>query len=498
MSTSYVSDIRQLREGVGELIARHDETRGVADFARYKGRVEAFAREELGFTPYGKQIEMFESFTANKRTVVQGCHGAGKDAALACIALYAAFVEGMLVLVVSATERQLLGQLWREIGARFSPRLPGALYTADLRIGGEKRIIAMTSGSTSNLTGWHHEHGVAVLISESQSEAVGDTAFDAALANAVDDASRIVVVGNPIRAVGRFYEVTRKETWRRIQISAFDLPNIIEQRVVHPGMPAPSWPAEMEAEVGIDSPWYKSRVLGEFPPVGSIDALVKAATVDEANAKWLEGGLRPTPRGPVVGLDVARSEARDESCAAVAQGARIHSLATWRVRDLVATTNRAIAVAKAAWREWMLTAHSPDELSSITTPPVPLFIDASGIGSGCCDEAKRQGYPYAEHWGWRPSSDPTRHLNVRSDAYLNLKRLLETGAAQLPPDPLLREEILSTEWTEDAKGRIVIGNKDILRAALKRSPDRCDAVTIALLNSAPSARQAWRTVRVKW
>src|SRR5205823_13285455 len=123
-----------------------------------------FSRDELGFEPYDKQVEIFDSFTANKRTAVRGAHGTGKDAALAVIALYAAYVLGMLVLVISATERQLLGQLWREVRDRFSTRLPGELYTADLRIGGEKRILAMTSGSTSNLTGWHDPNCVAILM----------------------------------------------------------------------------------------------------------------------------------------------------------------------------------------------------------------------------------------------------------------------------------------------------------------------------------------------
>lgn len=484
MSTAYATDVRKLSAEVDELLARHDETRDLKDFARYKGRPLDFMRDELGFEPYAKQVEVIESFLQNRRTVVRGAHGAGKDAALGALALYAAYVEGMLVLVVSATERQLLGQLWREITARFSPRLPGALFTSDLRIGGEKRIIAMTSGSTSNLTGWHDAHGVCILISESQSEQVGEAAFDAAIANAVDEASRIVVAGNPVKAAGRFYEVSNKPTWRAIAISAFDHPNVQEKRVVIPGGPSPSWPAEMAAEFGTDSPWYVSRVLGEFPTEGSLDSLVKREWLEDAYARWAKGSLRGEA-APCVGLDVARSLDRDESVAAVTQGARLHRLVTWRSRNLVETAERAITIAREAREEWILASASPYDLLRLNPPQCPLHVDAPGVGSGVIDECKRQGRGVVEYWGWVPSQDPERLLNKRADVFWNLRRLLETGLAQLPRDQKLHEEMLAIEWSEDTKGRIVIAPKDLIRSAIGRSPDRLDACTIALFVSAP-------------
>ena len=484
MSTAYATDVRKLTAEGGELLARHDETRDLRDFARYKGRPLDFMRDELGFEPYAKQAEIVESFLQYRRTVVRGAHGTGKDAILGALALYAAYVEGMLVLVVSATERQLLGQLWREITARFSPRLPGELYTSDLRIGGEKRIIAMTSGSTSNLTGWHDPHGVCILISESQSEQVGEAAFDAAIANAVDEASRIVVAGNPVKAAGRFYEVSHKPTWRAIQISSFDHPNVQEARVVIPGGPSPSWPAEMAAEFGTDSPWYISRVLGEFPTEGSLDSLVKASWLEPAYERWEKGGLRGES-APCVGLDVARSFDRDESVAAVTQGARLHRLVTWRSRNLVETAERVLAVAREAREEWILASASPYELLKLNPPQCALHVDAPGVGSGVVDELKRQKRAVTEYWGWRPSQDPERLANTRADVFWNLRRLLETGQAQLPRDQKLHEEMLAIEWSEDTKGRIVIAPKELIRASLGRSPDRLDACTIALSVSAP-------------
>ena len=484
------ADISRLREQVGDLVARHSDVRSAKDFARYKDDPVGFMREELSFDPYPKQVEIIESYIHNRRTAVHGFHGAGKDAVLAAIALHAAYCRGMLVLAISATERQLLGQLWREIGSRFAQRLPGELYTSDLRIGGKKRIIAMTSGSTSQLTGWHDPQGVCILISESQSEPVEDHAFDAAIANAIDEASRIVVAGNPIGA-GRFYEVCHKPTWNAIGVSCFDHPNLKEGREVIPGGPSPNWPAEMEAEFGVESPWFIARVLGQFPPDGSLDSLIKPRWLEPAYERWDEqGGMLPGSRklggrAPVIGLDVARSLERDESVAAVVQQTRVHRLVAWRSRDLVDTADRAIKVAAEAYREWWSLSNS---IPAPDTQAAHIVIDAPGIGSGAHDECKRRGQSVEEYWGWTPSREPKRFLNKRADVFWNLRTLLENGTVSLPRDPMLREEMLAIEWSEDTKGRIVIGSKDLIRASLKRSPDRCDSVTMGLARTTGALR----------
>ena len=489
--------VDRLEERVEEVLAAHGDSRSVADFGRYRGRVSDFARDELGFTPYGKQEEMFASFLANRRTVVPGFHGAGKDAALAVIALYAALVARMLVLVISATERQLLGQTWRELAARFSSRLPGTLYTADFRLGGEKRIVAMTSGNTSNLTGWHDVHGVCILISESQAEQVGEAAFDAAIANAVDDKSRIVVAGNPVHAAGRFYEVSRKPTWHTIQISAFDHPNVREGRVVIPGGPAPGWPAEMEREFGADSAFYVARVLGQFPVGGAIDALVRPEWLEGAYARHAAGVAMQRDPVPVVALDVARSLDRDESVCALVQGPRVLGLEAWRSRDLVATAGRFLAIGDRARLAWYAACRNrtiapeatlPDDpdalagwLAGMGVRPFPLVIDAPGVGSGVVDDCRRRGRDVVEYWGWNPPHDPRRFANVRAEAYWNVRTLLQAGTAVVPRDPAMHEELLAIEWSQDAKGRIAILPKDELRAQLGgRSPDRLDSCVIGL------------------
>ncbi len=61
---------------------------------------------------------------------------------------------------------------------------------------------------------------------------------------------------------------------------------------------------------------------------------------------------------------------------------------------------------------------------------------------------------------------------------------------------MLREELLAMEYSLDAKGRIAMIDKDSLRKILGRSPDRCDAATIALAESTGGMRQP--IVRFGW
>ncbi len=503
----------RLEERFGELLGARASSR--ADFSEYAEGLDGllrFLREVCHMDPTPKQVEVCRSFLEHKRTVVRGHHGAGKDAIQGVLALYAAYVLQMLVILVSATERQLLGQVWAELARRWTEAdvFPGELYVGDLRIGGEKRVVAMTSGSVSNLTGWHNHRGtgVCVLISESQAEQVGEVAFDAAEGNTAGAGSRILVVGNPVKASGRFYEVSRKPTWSAIRMSAFDHPNVKEGRVVIPGGPSPTWPAEMEAEYGIESAFYVSRVLAEFPAQGTLDALVSGDDVEAAFERHDAGAhLVGSSAFPVLALDVARSLDRDESVAGIARGPAVLSLESWRVRDLTVTADRFLAVAGRARTRWYVEvtgAPGVDEsspvvqdperlhqwLDSMGAPRFDLYVDAPGVGSGVVDDIRRRGHEVHEWWGWLPAGEPKRFANVRAEGYWRLRTQLTTGVSVLPRDKALKEELQAIEWSLDDKGRIVILGKEELRKALGRSTDRADVVVIGLAGAAGGVRRS--------
>lgn len=473
---SLAAEVKRLERQVAELVESRSSGRTPADLRDYHDRPIEFMREVLHFGPWSKQEDIARAILTSKRTVVRGFHGAGKDAVLGALMLWAAYARGMLVLVLSATERQVLGQTWKELSNRWrGGDLTGQLLTSELRIAGEARIIAMPTGSVSNLTGWHDPNGVLVAISEGQGEQVEANAFDAAIANAVDDASRVLVMGNPVKPAGRFYEVSRKSTWKAIRISAFDHPNIVEGRVVIAGGPSPTWPEEMAAEYGVGSPWYVGRVLAEFPET-SIDALIQRAWLDAAAERWRERML-PIERmreKVTLALDVA-GPGVDQNMLGIVQGKLLRGFESWREADLMKTA-RHVRVRQQALG--MVRMWEPEPL---------VVVDVNGLGLGAYDrirELKGRAMDFNGSFrtkgDWRINTD--RFLNLRAAAYWNLRELLSKGEAALPDDPELFEELLATEWTTTPGGGLIqIADKRDIRSAIGRSPDKSDCASMGLM-----------------
>ena len=83
--------------------------------------------------------------------------------------------------------------------------------------------------------------------------------------NSAGGAHRILF-GNPLRNIGEFasafgtkadfYAATRR-------ISSEESPNVKAGRIVIPGLATRDWIEEQLAEYGLDSPFYKMRVLGQ-------------------------------------------------------------------------------------------------------------------------------------------------------------------------------------------------------------------------------------------
>ena len=61
-----------------------------------------------------------------------------------------------------------------------------------------------------------------------------------------------------------------------------------------------------------------------------------------------------------------------------------------------------------------------------------------------------------------------------------MREALERGQLALPPDEMLFEELLATTWSLNPSGKIALDAKDTIRVTLGRSPDRSDALVMAL------------------
>jgi hypothetical protein len=90
------------------------------------------------------------------------------------------------------------------------------------------------------------------------------------------------------------------------------------------------------------------------------------------------------------------------------------------------------------------------------------------------------GYTVEEVAFGGAASDSTRFLNRRAEMFFALRTAMEQGKVALPDDEDLIADLSAITYEFDQRGRIRLEGKDEVRKRLGRSPDRADAVALAL------------------
>lgn len=476
---------RKISRAVGELGEVVSAQAGEVDFSRYAGYETAveFTEEELGDTdpgPWSAQREAMRLIAHNDRVAWRGAQGVGKDWAVARIALWWIYVERGLVLLSGPTARQVHEIIVRKELARPFRRagLPGELFTTALRVNGEEAdLLAFTSNEASGLTGFHDERVLGIL---TEAQAVDRHGWEGLLACTTGEDDRLFVVGNPLQPSGKFYEVSRPGSgWQTLRTAATDHPNLREDGQHIPGGPSREWLERMREMWGEGQPMWVARVEGRFP-ADAVEGLNKREWVDAAIERDLP---RPENAEPVVAVDPAR-HGMDRTAVAVRRGRRVEQLVTWGGASTTETEQKVERVAHGAG---VRPSHdAPLKVKRLMREkgePVPwgsVVVDEIGIGAGVMDGLEESGWPCRGWKGSRKADESGQFANARAEAYWTLRELLEGGKVSLPDDRKLREELLAVKWSPNSRGQVQIESKDDLKSRLGRSPDRLDAVTMAV------------------
>ncbi len=515
-----VGILRRLETEIGELVERHDSARDLSDFARYADDPVAFIREVLKGDPWSAQIAIAESVRNDSLVVVRSCNAAGKDWIAAHLALWWVYAKRGLVLLTGPTERQVREIVMFEVARAFAAAedLPGELFQMALRLGRTEQagILAFTSSDASKLTGFHAPR---LMICITEAQGVEPFAFEAALACATGAENRILAVGNPLAPSGRFFEICRSDSWVSHQISAFDCPNVIEGKEIIPGAITVEGVHRIADEYGEGSGIYRARVLGEFPDESEYGLcqrswLEAAARLHEAT----RGTRSPFGSAIIVAVDPARY-GPDKTAVAVLQGPSLKRLRLWARKDTMETTGLVIEEMRRAGitpsrdvspDERLLQLMAEEELRSgyrrlQQSATGHVVVDVVGLGAAIVDRLRELGYDVIEfNGGSSPTSfsDRDKFLNLRAEAFWNLRSLLEDEMIAIPRDDKLWDELTSITWRPNSAGRIQIEAKDGFRNRIGRSPDRADAVVMAfqVWSETEAARHTydpinWPTIR---
>jgi phage terminase large subunit len=452
---------------------------------RYVNDPVAFGREILDFEPWSKQIEVMRSVRDNPKTAVRACHGVGKTAVAAHIALwFLATRPHSRVITTAPTFAQVETLLWVAIRgaiARAHVRGTGKQFPkpnrTSLELAPDWFALGLSTNEPERFQGHHADH---LLLIVDEASGVDDGIFEAAEGFLTAEDAKVLLIGNPTRIGGQFHRAFTKERarWSQIHISAYDSPNLTGEKVpadVARALVTREWVEDAEQAWGAASPVFGARVLAEFNSESDND-LIPWSTIEAAQNRTLEPGPK------VYAADIARSG--DRSVIYRNAGGRVRLVRQLPHQDLMQTTGALIAIKRS------------DPFGA------PMVIDVGGMGLGVMDRLKEQGVSFFAFNGAakplgsnRPVSavaSSALYLNLRAETHWAMREAFLRGLIDLDPlDLELAAQLSGLRWLHNSRGAIQIESKEDMKKRGLASPDRSDAVsmTFALGNSWRPRRQ---------
>lgn len=395
-----------------------------------------------------------QSIRDNKRTAAPSGHGIGKTFLAACIVLWFLFsFPGAKILTTAPTWFQVENLLWREVRLILSRSIFAGMVKASLTgitLADDWFAIGL---STNDPTRFQGIHAPFVLIVFDEATGVDGEIWEAAEGVAVGNNDKFLAIGNPTDPTSEFKRKCDSELWNVVHLSAEEHPNVLEDRDIVPGAVTKQWIDERRSEYGgTDTALYRARVLGRFPEQGD-DMLISLADVERAQKRWLQ------PHGipKAVGCDVARFGSDETVEIDIFEGGVVDIPRTFRGQNLMETAGR------------LKMNEAPKKA-----------VDDSGLGGGVTDRLKEQFVDVLAFIAGERAIDNERFLNRRAETWWMIRDLLKTNEISLPPDNKLAADLTNIKFTYTSKGQIKLESKEEIKKRIGRSPDRGDALAIAL------------------
>jgi phage terminase large subunit len=443
-----------------------------ASLAAYADRPDAFAREVCGVELWSHQRRTLEALVSNRRVSWRSCHGAGKSiTAQTAAAWWATTRPDSLVLITAPSARQVRAVLWRglrRLVSRARVSLGGEILDvpeAGWRFPDGRLVVGLTAGDAERFAGFHARH-VMVIVDEASG--VEGEIYEA-IKGALTGDSRLLLIGNPTRLDGEFYDSHNRKAqlYCGLHTSAFDVPNVSGLEPALPGLIDQQLIDEMKLDYGEESAVVQIRVFGNFAQQ-SADAVIPLLLVEAARERYDAKLAAQATERLEVGVDVARF-GDDASCIAMRRGVHAFPLVEARGLDLVTFARRVVEAVTNVRR----TGERP-----------VVRVDTVGVGGGVADVLRSSSD--FEVVDVNAGATPARetYLRTRDELWFCMRDWLRDGGA-LPPDPKLEAELIAPTYGYTPAMKLAVESKDEIRKRLRRSPDRADALALAVY--APAA-----------
>lgn len=443
----------------------------------------AFSRRRLGFNPWPRQAEVMRALTRRRRVAVRSGHKVGKSSLASAVALWWWSTKpGARVVLTAPTGRSVREIVWRELTAMYNrskSHLGGQLHetpSAGLVADDGRQVIGFATDTGESFSGIS---GANVLYVVDEASGVDEQIFETIEGNRAGGAS-LLMLGNPTQTSGTFYRAFNEARagWDAHRISSVEA---AQHQVDHgeiPGLATMEWVDEKRADGWEGTPLWDVRVAGDFPAEGPDVViglkLVQAARERLEAARVALARLDRLPRLRV-GVDVARF-GDDESAVAYVRGAVLEPLESFRGLDGQELAARVVAGVRSR-----RTAGEPKAL---------VKVDVIGVGAACYDalahwpdlddEVELIAVNVGEGATREPPPGEPGFNRLRDQVWFGARAWLLAGGA-LPDDPKLEADLVAPRYGFAVEsGRLKVEGKDEIKKRLKRSPDRGDAVCLAV------------------
>lgn len=403
---------------------------------------------------------------------VRSSNGVGKDWVASEIALWWLYTRAPSIVITTApTNRQVEQVLWGEIRRKFyAAKVPLGGRCLNLKIDIEPKWYAI-GFSTDKEDQFQGFHGKNILFIFSEAQGIPKMIYEATKGCLTSEGSRWLLIGNPMIPTGDFYDTFKSPLWHKIKISSFDSPNVIAGKEVVPGVVTKEWVDQRRVEYGEDHPFWFARVLGEFPPE-SEDTLIPLTWIEQAKNK----PMAPHVIKRVLGLDVARYGGC-ETVGCLFDGYRASFPIVRKDRSLVDTAGDAMQVARESEIEDF---RGKRELQ--------IFTDDIGVGGGVTDILDREGYAVTGIVMNAKADNEEKFFDLRAECYWDLREAFRAGTISIPDDEKLVAQLAGLRYEYTTRGAIRLISKEKLRKEGMESPDRADALAMAVWGYKHGAR----------
>lgn len=432
-----------------------------------------FTSRYLKLSLWDKPKEILQSIADGQDTLVKACHASSKTHTAAAATLWWLRHDPEAIAITTApTWTQVEDVMWSEIRSMVnrSPALQWPVPNrTEIRLGDKNYAMGFSTDRGARFQGFHGK----ILVIADEAVGIRPELFEAIEGFRAGGDVRLLYLCNPTETGNPIFNLFQDPTTRfnKITISAFDTPNL-EGFDLNRLMSAPEstinynprpylvtrgWVKQKWIECGEDAdhPFWKARVLGEFPDV-TASGFIPLSVIE--NGKRTNGD----PGGPVhCGLDIA-GPGEDETVLTIRAGSEV--LAS----HVFASPDPRLEVL-GVLREWQ---------------PRLVAIRTDSVGIGYYFTEFLRDHFGAVVQGINVSNRPlnsVRYVRLRDELWDGLRQRLIAGGITGLRDDTTRVQLSNIKYFETPDGKVSVESKAEARKRGVGSPDRAESLLLAFM-----------------